>query len=181
MSKEKLNPSPTLPFSGEGADIAPTNLRGEVLAQAPRQGVVPSPCKGGGREGVKIFNRPQKTSLRRELRKNPTEPERKLWGRIRNRQLGVKFRRQHGIGHYIVDFYLAEPALVIELDGDSHYTETGIEHDRVRNGFLNALGISILRFTNLDVMHNCDGVLTTIQSHIENLQKQSRSEFDHVQ
>lgn len=171
------NPTPALPLSGEGADCASTkNLPDkETLIQTPaqfKQGVGPSPCQGGGWEGVKIFNESTKTPLRPTLRKNPTEPERLLWNRIRNRQLlDIKFRRQQGIGRYIVDFYSAEYSLVIELDGDSHFTDEGIEYDQVRDEFLWSVGLTILRFTNSDIMQNIDGVLTTIITEIQKAHK----------
>lgn len=177
MSEAKDNPTPTLPLPGEGADNAPTkNLLSEkFLVQTPmqlKQGVNSSPCQGGGWEGVKVFNEPTKTSLRRTLRKNPTEPERQLWNKIRNKQiLDIKFRRQQGISRYIVDFYCAEYSLVIELDGDSHFTHEGIVYDQIRDEYLKALGLVILRFTNSEVMQNMDGVLTAIINEIQKTQK----------
>ena len=113
-----------------------------------------------------IFNHPKQTHLRRRLRKNPTEPERRLWAKLRNRQLGVKFRRQHGIGDYIVDFYCAECALVIELDGESHFTLTGMEYDRVRDEYMKKIGLNILRFSNTAVIQNLDAVVTNIVEHL---------------
>ena len=59
-----------------------------------------------------------------------TEPEKRLWSILRNNQLGVKFRRQHGIGHYIVDFYCPELKLIIEVDGESHFSEDAQAYDR---------------------------------------------------
>ena len=105
-------------------------------------------------------------SLRQRLRNNPTEPERQLWNRLKGSQLGVKFRRQMGIENYIVDFYCPERHLVIELDGDSHYTEAGKACDAERDAFLNANKIRILRFTNDEVMQNMDGVLARIVSMV---------------
>ena len=182
MSTTKANPTPALPLSGEGADSASTQIlprKNTISTQAPislKQGVGPSPCQGGGWEGVQIFNESKKTPLRRTLRKNPTEPERLLWNRIRNRQiLGIKFRRQQGIGRYIVDFYCAQYSLVIELDGDSHFTDEGIAYDQVRDEFLRTLGLIVLRFTNSDVMQNIDGVLTIIITEIKNLQQHEGS------
>ncbi|MES2674607.1 MAG: endonuclease domain-containing protein [Pseudomonadota bacterium] len=103
---------------------------------------------------------------RRDLRKNLTEPERRLWSKIRNKQLGVKFRRQHGIGHYIVDFYCSECALVIELDGDSHFTPRAQQYDCERENFMRTLGFETLRFLNQDVMTNVEGVLMKINEKI---------------
>lgn len=78
--------------------------------------------------------------------------------RIRNKQLGVRFRRQYGIGRYVVDSYCLELALVIELDGNSHYEEGAQEYDQVRDVFMESLGLRVLHFTNVDVMNNIEGV-----------------------
>ena len=102
------------------------------------------------------------TERARELRKRQTGPELKLWNAIRNRQLaGLKFRRQHAIGSYVVDFYCAAKKLVIELDGDSH-NETNSESDRDRQCWLEQNGIRVLRFENDDVLKDLDGVLDAI-------------------
>ncbi len=87
---------------------------------------------------------------------------------------GVKFRRQHGIGRYIADFYCPECNLVIELDGDSHYQVNVQEYDRERDYFMQALGITVLRFNNFEVMTNVEGVLVQITQQI-NLSAESRS------
>nr|WP_255940548.1 endonuclease domain-containing protein [Vibrio campbellii] len=90
------------------------------------------------------------------------KPEEVLWQKIRRKQLGVKFRRQHGIGRYIVDFYCAELSLVIEIDGDSHFSTEGKEKDTKRDAFIEALGIKVLRFTNEEVMKQTESVLERI-------------------
>ncbi len=114
-----------------------------------------------------LHNRAGRTVRRRELRRNSTGPEHLLWAKLRANQLGVKFRRQHSIGPYIVDFYAAEARLVIELDGDSHYADIAArEYDLVRDQYLRHLGIETLRFSNDDVMRNRDGVLALIQTVI---------------
>jgi very-short-patch-repair endonuclease len=87
------------------------------------------------------------------------KPEEVLWQKIRRKQLGVKFRRQHGIGRYIVDFYCAELSLVIEIDGDSHFSTEGKEKDTKRDAFMETLGIKVLRFTNEEVMKQTESVL----------------------
>ena len=106
-----------------------------------------------------IFNLPQYRDSRVELRKNPTEPEKRFWQAVRGKQLGVKFRRQHGIGHYIVDFYYPEWQLVVELDGDSHFHPEAQAADAKRDSYLRSLGLQVLRFTNQEVMQNLEGVL----------------------
>ena len=115
----------------------------------------------------KIFNIPQHTARRQELRNNATQPEQKLWAMLRGKQLGVKFRRQHGIGHYIVDFYSTESKLVIEVDGDSHYTSTAQQQDAQRDAYLQQLGLRVLRFTNQEINHNLAGVYEVIKRAID--------------
>jgi very-short-patch-repair endonuclease len=110
----------------------------------------------------KVFNQPYQKEARQRLRKNMPEPEKILWAKIRNKQLGVKFRRQHGVGRYIVDFYCAERKLVIELDGDSHYQDGAQEYDRIRDEFMQACGLQVLRFLNHDVTQNINAVLAQI-------------------
>jgi very-short-patch-repair endonuclease len=104
----------------------------------------------------------EETKLRvQALRKNATQPERILWSILRGRQLGeLKFRRQHPIEPYIVDFYCAEARLVIELDGESHHgRET---YDEERSKYLRALGLTVFRISNDDVIGNLEGVGTAI-------------------
>jgi very-short-patch-repair endonuclease len=83
---------------------------------------------------------------------------------------GRKFRRQrrqHSIGAYIADFYCPEECLVIEVDGDSHYTAEAQEYDTQRTAFLNALGVDVLRFTNHQVLFETEGVLAAIRAYLE--------------
>ncbi|MBI5031063.1 MAG: endonuclease domain-containing protein [Chloroflexi bacterium] len=97
----------------------------------------------------------------RDLRKPLTPPETLLWSRLRNRQLGrFKFRRQHPIGRYIVDFCCTETRLVIELDGDSHAEQE--EYDRKRTQEIVEQGYHEMRFNNRDVFKNLDGILEMI-------------------
>ncbi len=97
----------------------------------------------------------------RELRRRATEAERVLWERLRNRRLGgLKFRRQHPLGPYIVDFYCAEHRLVIEVDGPIH--ERQKERDALRTEYLEAYGYRVLRFTNEDVLTDIEAVLERI-------------------
>jgi len=114
----------------------------------------------------KIFNIPTLTARRQALRNNATQPEQILWQRLRNQQLGVKFRRQHGIGNYIVDFYCPQCKLVIELDGESHFTTEAQIYDEIRDAYIRSLGLTILRFTNHDVTQNLEGVYEGIERAI---------------
>ncbi|WP_082040310.1 endonuclease domain-containing protein [Vibrio hyugaensis] len=110
----------------------------------------------------RTFNLKYQKKIRSQLRSNMPKPEEVLWQRIRRKQLGVKFRRQHGIGRYIVDFYCAELSLVIEIDGDSHFSTEGKEKDTKRDAFIEALGVKVLRFTNEEVMKQTESVLERI-------------------
>ena len=103
---------------------------------------------GGGERDVtnKIYNQTCKKSLRKELRSNAPAPEKILWNKIKTNQLGVKFRRQYGIGRYVADFYSPQIKLVIELYGDGHYQDGSQEYDTIRDQFMHSLGIVVLRF-----------------------------------
>jgi very-short-patch-repair endonuclease len=115
---------------------------------------------------------PYKTSLKefaRQLRKNMTDAERTLWQKIRRKQIeGYQFYRQKAIGHFIVDFYCPAAKLVIEVDGGQHYSEEGIRKDRARNGYLEGLGLTVLRFSDRDVFKNMTGVLDGIHAYLKN-------------
>lgn len=100
-----------------------------------------------------------------QLRKNMTDAERRLWTRIRGKQLkGRQFYRQKTIGDYIVDFYCPSAKLVIELDGGQHYSEEGQLKDKVRDEYLAGLGLQVLRFSDRDVLMQADSVLEKIWS-----------------
>ena len=110
-----------------------------------------------------IFNKKRQTPTRKFLRNNAPEAERELWSKLKGSQvLGYKFRRQYGIGSYVVDFYCADMSLVIEVDGETHVTDDELEYDRNRQKEIEGLGLKVLRFTNRDVFDNLDGVLQTI-------------------
>jgi len=101
------------------------------------------------------------------LRKNMTKEERKLWYQFL-KFLPFTIRRQKNIGNYIVDFYCAQFKLVIELDGSQHYEEKGKENDIERDTYLKSLGIKVLRYSNLDVNKNFEGVCRDITKNIQN-------------
>ena len=115
----------------------------------------------------KIFNKIEYKQRRQTLRNNMTEPEKRLWGILRNHQLGVKFRRQHGIGHYIVDFYCPELKLIIEVDGESHFFEDAQAYDKIRDKFMLELGLTTIRFSNHEIMTNIDGICQLIQQVVK--------------
>ncbi|MEK7624934.1 MAG: DUF559 domain-containing protein [Patescibacteria group bacterium] len=109
--------------------------------------------------------------FRRKLRKEPTKAEKFLWPHLNNRRCGgLKFRRQHGIGKYIVDFYHAETKTVIEIDGDVHFALDGqVEKDATRESWLRENGFNIMRFNNVDIFDNLDGVLSHIYHNLSRL------------
>ncbi len=112
---------------------------------------------------TKIFNRLSVKPKRKSLRNQMTEAEKILWYYLRGKQLeGYKFRRQHSVGPYIVDFYCPRLKLVIEVDGDSHFQDEAIRYDRKRQRYIESFGLKFLRFTNLDIYENIDGVLEEI-------------------
>ena len=79
---------------------------------------------------------------------------------------GYKFFRQYGIGFYIADFYCPRLKLVIEVDGGQHYSDEGVAYDGQREGFLRGEGIRVVRFSNLDVLKNMEGVFESIQREL---------------
>lgn len=106
----------------------------------------------------------------RELRKNQTSQEAKLWRLLRNKQYKkLPFKRQHPIGNYIVDFICLEKKLIIELDGGQHNEEVNIKYDTERTVFLNAKGYTVLRFWNNDIDNNIEGVFETIDKFLDEL------------
>ena len=122
---------------------------------------------------MKIYNHTHQKQLRQNLRKNLTTPEQLPWSKIRSRQLGVKFRRQFGIGKYIAGFYSPELRFVIEIDGDSHFESDSRKYDQQRNRYFESLNIEVQRYSNLQVMREIDGVLFDICGHIQRLKVES--------
>ena len=103
---------------------------------------------------------------RKVLRSSLTSAEIALWLALKGRQLeGRKFRRQHSMGSYVLDFFCPEENLGIELDGVSHDSAPAQAHDASRTVFLQSLGIRVLRYENRDVLGNLEGVLKDICSN----------------
>jgi very-short-patch-repair endonuclease len=112
-----------------------------------------------------IHNRPDLKDRRRQLRKNQTLAERLLWSCLRNAKLeGKKFRRQHSIGPFIVDFYCPECRVIVELDGAVHKGVIPAERDYNRTQFLARFDAQVLRFENRQVMENRDSVVEVIRA-----------------
>ncbi len=119
----------------------------------------------------KLFNPKTLVGFRQHLRHNMTSPERRLWFNLNKQQLGVKFRRQHGIGNFIVDFYCPSMKLIIEIDGHSHFTAEAQHADQLRDCYLESLNLTVLRFTNLQITSEIDAVLASIKQTLEQIQK----------
>src|SRR6266571_5676293 len=163
LQRKKLRPGRTphldpLPFRrGEERTVAPT--RGTAAPDESAQPLL-SPVGGEAQcEG------PTGRTIRRarSLRKKPTWAEKLLWSRLRNRQLaGYKFRRQHSVGPYNLDFYCAQARLAVELDGREHGHPDRQITDKKRDAFLAHLGIKVIRFWNHALRENLRSVLDTI-------------------
>jgi very-short-patch-repair endonuclease len=111
-----------------------------------------------------IHNRKRLETFRKNLRNHSTSAEATLWNHLKQQQLGAKFRRQHSIGNYIVDFYCAPQRIAIELDGANHFTEEGIKYDEKRSAYLRSLNVIVIRFENREVFENLAGVLDKIKT-----------------
>lgn len=109
--------------------------------------------------------------LRDSLKKVPTEAEKIMWEKLRNKQTGFKIRRQHIIDSYITDFVCLSKKVVIEIDGDIHLTQ--IQEDKDRTEKLNELGYRVIRFSNDEVVKNAEKVKERIQEYLEGLKSNS--------
>jgi len=131
----------------------------------------------GGEEGcmTEIFNKNSEKLKRKKLRNNLSEAERIIWYRLKNKQIhGYKFRRQYGVGKYVVDFYCPKAQLVIEIDGDSHYNESAAKYDIKRQEYLESLGLRVIRFTNMEVYKSLEGVIEIIMQNLPPLAPPSK-------
>lgn len=163
-----------LPAAGELIETAASQAAGGLATSPP----APSPsAESGSRDpGADLGDRMRiwRTTpgpwarlkpLTREMRHEPTQAEEALWRQLRRRQLdGLHFRRQHSLDRFIVDFYCASAGLVIEVDGSVH--EGSQEGDATRQGFLESLGLRVLRFTNQQVLNDPDAVLRQIREAV---------------
>ena len=136
------------------------------VMQRPPASPQPSP-KGKGDRGIHTADPMLYGELKKraeEMRKNPTEAESVLWNALRSNGLGVKFRQQHIIEDFIVDFYCNEYKVTVEVDGGYHNTSEQTASDADRTARLNELGYTELRFTNEEVLHDLDNVLKKIKT-----------------
>ena len=111
-----------------------------------------------------IHNRKYLKQRRKNLRNNLTSAEATLWRFLKKSQLQArKFRRQHSISNYIVDFYCPREKLVIELDGKDHFSSSGYQSDIIRDKVLAKLNIQVIRFENDEIFHDINSVLAKIE------------------
>ena len=122
--------------------------------------------KGSVRNSADVIEYPLLWAFAKENRNNPTEAERLLWFYLSNKQLGVRFRRQHIIGQYIADFACLEKMLVIELDGGYHSLPEQQISDEQRTADLQKMGYRVIRFTNEELFNGIDLVLTKIKKNL---------------
>jgi len=110
--------------------------------------------------GKELRNISRLKITRKKLRNNQTKSEQIIWNKLKWKQfLWLKFRRQHSIWRYILDFYCPEKKLAIEIDWENHAEEEQKEYDTMRTDFLNSAGIKVVRYTNEDIMKSIDWVL----------------------
>lgn len=169
-----------LPLSEKESALHSLSLEGEgwgegeisyILSPSPK----PSPPKGARAfRPVLKYNATietdvmNKTKRARNLRSKQTDAERALWHLLRNRQLSdLKFRRQHPIGSYVVDFVYLSKKLIIEVDGGQHSEQK--QYDKQRTNFLNSQGYMVLRYWNNDVLTNPQSVMESIHQTLEQI------------
>lgn len=114
---------------------------------------------------MNLLNNSKNTNLSRNLRKNMTKEERKLWYEFL-KNLPITINRQKVVGNYILDFYCASKKIAIELDGSQHFSEKNSLNDKLRDSYLNSLGITVLRYANNHIWDNFDGVCQDILNHL---------------
>ena len=125
--------------------------------------------------------KPKRTSNREELldrrvqnRQNMPLAEDIVWEGVRMRRLGTKFRRQPSILNFIVDFYCAEVGLIVEIDGATHSTPEEVNYDQYRQRKLEAIGYTVIRFTNAEVIQTQDVVLDAVRTKVEELREMKK-------
>ena len=117
-----------------------------------------------------LFNISKTKTIRQALRKQDIACEKILWSRLKNKQLEYKFRRQFGVGYYVIDFYCPRVKLAIEIDGATHATEDEVAHDKEKTKFLEYIGIKVKRYANTDIRKNLNDVLGDIYDACEALE-----------
>ena len=106
--------------------------------------------------------------LARSLRANMTDAEQLIWSKVRRKQIDdFQFYRQKNIGQYIVDFYCPKGKLIVEIDGGQHYENEGMKKDQERDRYLQKIGFTVQRFSDIDVLKNIDGVVERIHEQLK--------------
>lgn len=124
------------------------------------------------RRETDIHNLPQRKEFRRELRSSLTPAEATLWQMLKSGKLdGRKFRRQHSVGNYILDFYCPAEKLAVELDGRRHYSDEARQYDGVRRRYLEDKGINVVRIENKYVFEDPEWVIDLIRVHFRSGEK----------
>ena len=143
------------------------------MANVPEWTLIPNPSpqveKGAlGAANVPRYSvsTPEQYESAKRMRKEYTEAEKILWQSLRSNQLGVKFRRQHPIDAFIVDFVALQNKLIVEVDGGYHQDEEQKLYDENRTKVLNEIGFTVIRFTNEEIIHNLDATLNKIKEAI---------------
>lgn len=108
------------------------------------------------------------------LRNRETDVEKLLWNRLKKNQLGCRFKRQHPISHYVADFYCHKAKIVVELDGQYHSRKDQKARDLLREADINEFGLSVLRFSDQQVIENIDQVVSEIRIHISHRREADR-------
>jgi len=145
----------------DGGTLKPLQLQGKM--------VVPRRMDGG--VATTMPDRPYNATLikrARELRKNATKQENRLWYEYL-RDFKPRFTRQRIVGSYILDFYCGSVKLAVELDGSQHFEPEKVVYDRGRSRFLESLGIQVMRFSNVDVNSSFEGVCNAIENQVKAL------------
>ncbi|MBL4753114.1 MAG: endonuclease domain-containing protein [Flavobacteriales bacterium] len=112
-----------------------------------------------------VHNKKELKQHRKDLRNHLTPAEAELWTYLKHTKLGQKFRRQHSVGYYILDFYCPQSKLCVELDGAHHFTPESQRYDERRSRCLEKFGIRVIRFENEDVFNKLPDVLNSISAH----------------
>lgn len=144
------------------------NIKEWALIPGPSPRVEKGKAKGAALVPEYTVSTPMQYELAKEMRKDHTEAEHKLWQELRNNKLGIKFRRQHPIESYIADFIALQHNLIVEVDGGYYENEEQKIYDKERTKVLTEIGFKVIRFTNDEVINNISHVLTIIKAEIEN-------------
>ena len=116
------------------------------------------------------FRTRRQTLRARELRRDVSRTEHRLWPHLRNSRAGARFRRQHPVGPYFPDYFCVPLKLAVEVDGPAHSAEA----DAIRDAHLESLGVTVVRFSYQEIEENLEGVVNTIHHTVRHLQNQSR-------